>query len=341
MFVKEIGVDLGSSSVSMYVRGRGIVLREPSLAVVDRASGELKAVGSDAEALLSRSAGSLAAIRPVRCGVITNAGMAERMIRAYLKKVLGGSPLKPDLLLCIPAGISEVSERTAKDTGMQAGARRVRLMQTPAAAALGAGLDIRRAAGSMVVDIGHGVCHAAVLALGSVVAFTTSLAAGEHFDAALMRWLRRKKNLLIGERSAEEIKRAIGCVLPREEPLSLPVRGRDLSSGFPRTCEITSVETQEAFLGTAEELIEAIRLVLEQTPPELVSDITRDGIRLTGGGSLLYGIDRLITEKTGIYAYVAEDAADCTVLGLGAALEKGSAAPGSEPHLLRRKLSKA
>lgn len=337
MFEKDIGIDLGTADVSIYVRGRGIVLREPSLVAVDRGSGELRAVGSDAMALLGHSSGSIAAIRPIQGGVIADYGMAERMIKAYLKKTLGGSPFKPNLVICVPSGITEVEERAVIDAGMQSGARRVYLIESPVAAALGAGLDISRPVGTMVVDIGGGTCDVAVLSLGSIVESTSCKAAGDRFDEALMRYLRRKANLLIGERAAEEVKRSIGCVMPREEPVSLTVRGRDLSSGFPRACEITSADTQEAYASVAEEVTEAIRLVLERTPPELVSDIARDGIRLTGGGSLLYGMDRLITEKTGLPAYLADDAPACAALGTGAALENLRDMPDGALHLARRR----
>lgn len=337
MFAKDIGIDLGTASVSIFVRGRGIVLVEPSLVAVDRASGELLAIGTDAQEQLSRSSGSLAAIRPIQGGVISDYGMTERMIKAYLKKTLGGSPFKPNVVVCVPSGITEVEERAVIDAGMQSGARRVYLMETPVAAALGAGLDISRAVGHMVVDIGGGTCDIAVLSLGSIVEAASRKAAGDQFDEALMRYLRRRANLLIGERSAEEIKISIGCVTPREEMRAITVRGRDLSSGFPRTYDVTSEETREAYTPIAEDMIEAIRLVLERTPPELVSDIARDGIFLTGGGSLLYGIDQLIAEKTGYPVHIAEDAATCTIRGTGAALTNLHDMPDGALHIARRR----
>lgn len=337
MFVKDMGVDLGTASVSIYVRGRGIVLQEPSLVAVGRADGELQAVGQDAAELLGHSAGRAAAIRPIQGGVISDYGMTERMLKAYLKKTLGGSPFKPNLVVCVPSGITEVEERAVIETGMQSGARRVYLMETPVAAALGAGLDISRPVGVMVVDIGGGTCDAAVLSLGGIVESESRKAAGTQFDEALIRYLRRRESILIGERTAEEIKLSIGCVMPREEPLSLSVRGRDLSSGFPRTCEVNAEQTREAYLPVAEEIAEAIRLVLERTPPELVSDIMRDGIHLTGGGSLLYGMAPWISEQTGIPAQVAENAPDCAVLGAGAALSNLRELPDGALHLARRR----
>ena len=254
MFVKDMGVDLGTASVSIYVRGRGIVLQEPSLVAVGRADGELQAVGQDAAELLGHSAGRAAAIRPIQGGVISDYGMTERMLKAYLKKTLGGSPFKPNLVVCVPSGITEVEERAVIETGMQSGARRVYLMETPVAAALGAGLDISRPVGVMVVDIGGGTCDAAVLSLGGIVESESRKAAGTQFDEALIRYLRRRESILIGERTAEEIKLSIGCVMPREEPLSLSVRGRDLSSGFPRTCEVNAEQTREAYLPLFHEL---------------------------------------------------------------------------------------
>lgn len=337
MFAKDIGVDLGTATVSIFVRGRGIVLKEPSIVAVDRASGELRAVGSDAQELLGRSSGSVAGIRPIQGGVISDYGMTERMVKAYLKKTLGGSPFKPNVVVCVPSGITEVEERAVIDAGMQSGAKRVYLMESPVAAALGAGLDISRAVGTMVVDIGGGACDIAVLSLGGIVESASCRAAGGQFDEALARYLRRKANLLIGERTAEDIKLAVGCVMPRDEPVSYAVRGRDLSSGFPRTCDVTAEDTREAYSGVAEEIAEAVRLVLERTPPELISDIARDGIRLTGGGSLLYGLDRLLSERIGYPVTVVDDAADCAVRGTGAALENLSEMSDGALHIARRR----
>ena len=337
MFAKDIGVDLGTATVSIFVRGRGVVLKEPSIVAVDRTNGELRAVGSDAQELLGRSSGSVVGIRPIRGGVISDYGMAERMMKAYLKKTLGGSPFKPNLVVCVPSGITEVEERAVIDAGMQSGAKRVYLMESPVAAALGAGLDISKAVGTMIIDIGGGTCDIAVLSLGGIVESTSCRAAGDQFDEALARYLRRKANLLVGERTAEDIKLAIGCVTQRDEPISYAVRGRDLSSGFPRTCDVTSEDTREAYIGVTEEIMEAVRLVLERTPPELVSDIARDGIRLTGGGSQLCGLDQLLAQRIGYPVFIADDAANCVVRGTGAALANLHEMSDGALHLARRR----
>ncbi len=319
MFEKAIAIDLGTTTVSVYVQGRGIVLEEPALAAVDRVTGALAAIGRDAERRLERP-GDLALLRPIRDSAIADADLAERMIRRCLKKALGGNPFKPNVVFCVPSDITAVEERALRDAGMRAGARRVRLIEAPVAAALGAGLDITGPTGHMVADIGGGTCDAAVLSLGSITESETSRAAGERFDEALRRHLRRKANLLIGEQTAMDVRHRIGCILPRETNETCTVQGRDASSGFPHSYELTSEETRDAYAGVAEEIAETILAVLEHTSAALADDIRVGGVLLTGGCSLLFGLDRFLAEKTGLPVTVAEDPASCAVRGAGAAL---------------------
>ena len=323
MFEKDIGIDLGTADVSIYVRGRGIVLREPSLVAVDRGSGELRAVGSDAMALLGHSSGSIAAIRPIQGGVIADYGMAERMIKAYLKKTLGGSPFKPNLVICVPSGITEVEERAVIDAGMQSGARRVYLIESPVAAALGAGLDISRPVGTMVVDIGGGSTEVAVISLGDIVTSCSVRIAGDKFDEAIINYVKRKYNLLIGERTAEAIKMTLGSAYPNEEIESsaLDIKGRNMADGLPKNVTITGPEVREALEEPLGYIVDAIKNTLEKTPPELAADIIDNGIMLTGGGALIRGLDRLITQETGMPVHVAENAIDCVAEGTGKRLE--------------------
>ena len=324
-FARDIAMDLGTTSVLVAVRGRGILLQEPSVVAVDRHTGKVLQVGEAARQMLGRTPGDLIAVRPLREGIISDCTIAEAMVRAFLHKAVPGRLLKPRLLICVPSGISEVAERAVVEAGLQAGARRVYLMEEPLAAALGAGIDIDQPQGHMVVDIGGGTTDVAVTALGGVVASTCLTTAGDQFDDALIQYVRQKHDLLIGTRTAEEVKEAIGQVEgPGEE--TFPVKGRCLTTGLPREILLSGAETQEAFAPVAEAIVAAVQAVLERTPPELAADVAVSGILLAGGGSLLQGIDTLLSARTGMETHRAEDPLRAVALGLEQAL----------PHLSKR-----
>ncbi len=321
MFGRDIGIDLGTSSVLIYVKGQGIVLREPSVVALDRSTGELLEVGAEAQKMLGRTPGGIVALRPLREGVISDYEMTRRMLRAFLSRVPGSKLFRPNLVICIPASITEVEERAVVDAGMHAGAKRVYLIAEPMAAALGAGLDIDRPQGNMVIDIGGGTTDIAVLSMGTVVESDSVKIAGDKYDEAIMKYLRRKYNLLIGERTAEEIKINIGCVYPRPDEKTMEVRGRCLLTGLPRSITLSSSETMEATEEVTSAILDAIHGVLERTSPELVADIAQTGAMLTGGGCLIWGFDRMLAERTGLPAHIADDAVSCVVYGTGKALE--------------------
>ena len=324
-FARDIAMDLGTTSVLVAVRGRGILLQEPSVVAVDRRTGAVLQVGEAARQMLGRTPGDLLAVRPLREGIISDCTIAEAMVRAFLHKAAPGRLLKPRLLVCVPSGISEVAERAVVEAGLQAGARRVYLMEEPLAAALGAGVDITQPEGHMVVDIGGGTTDVAVTALGGVVASACLSTAGDQFDEALMQYIRQKHSLLIGARTAEEVKEAIGRVDgPGEETLA--VKGRCLNTGLPREILLSGEETAEAFTPVAENIISAVQAVLERTPPELAADVAVSGILLTGGGSLLQGMDTLLAARTGMETHLAEDPIRAVALGLEQTL----------PHLAKR-----
>lgn len=317
LFSKDIAIDLGTASVLVNIKGRGIVLREPSVVAMDKTSGQLLKVGSDAYKMLGRTPGNIVAVRPLREGTIADYEMAEKMLKEFLRKIISFSLFKPRILISVPSGISEVEERAVIDAGMQAGARRVFLIEEPMAAAMGAGMDISDADGHMVVDIGAGTTNVAVLSMNGVVEAESIKTAGESFDDAIVRFIRKKYNTLIGERTAEELKICIGCVYRRPEELHARIKGRCLITGMPRELDITSTEILESLEEGRERILEAVRTVLENTPPELVADISRNGIVLTGGGSLLWGFEPLIRQRTGIEAHVADDAITCVAYGMG------------------------
>ena len=325
MFGQDIGIDLGTASILVYVRGRGIVAKEPSVVAVDKDSKRLLAVGSEAQKMLGRTPGNIVAVRPLREGVISDYTVTERMLRYFMQRVtkrgIFSSFFKPRVIICVPSGVTEVEERAVIDAGIQAGARKVHLIEEPLAAALGVGIDISQPCGSMVVDIGGGTSDIAVISLGGIVISRSIKVAGDNFDEAIIRYIRKKYNILIGERTAEELKIKIGCVRKRDKLLAMDIRGRSLVSGLPKTIQVSSDEIYEALSETAMTIVEEVRNVLEDTPPELVGDISAGGIVLTGGGSLIYGMDKLIQNETGIRAYVAEDAESCVAYGTGKALE--------------------
>ena len=319
---KDIGIDLGTASVLVYVKGKGVVLNEPSVVAIDKNTGKLLKVGAEAQAMLGRTPGNIVAIRPLREGVISDYDMTERMLREFLHKVVGGFQLfKPRVIICVPSGITEVEERAVIDAGIQAGARKVYLIEEPVAAAIGAGIDITQPDGHMVVDIGGGTADIAVISLSGVVESASIKIAGDQLNEAVVKYMRRKHNLLVGERTAEEMKKQIGCVFPKDEEETMDVKGRCLLTGLPKVVTVSSTAMMDAFEEPVERIMEAIHSVLERTPPELVADVSTNGIIMTGGGSLVYGFDKLVTARTGIHTTVADDAISCVVLGTGKSLE--------------------
>lgn len=318
---QDIGIDLGTASVLVYVRGRGIVLKEPSVVSIDKNTGKVQRVGLEAQRMIGRTPGNIVAIRPLRDGVISDYDTTEKMLKYFLKKVCNKRLFRPNVIVCVPSGVTEVEERAVIDAAMQAGARRVHLIEEPIAAAIGAGLDIAKPYGSMVVDIGGGTSDVAVISLGGIVVSNSIKIAGDAFDETLIRYIRKKHNISIGDRTAEEMKIKIGCVYPREENEEMEIRGRCLVTGLPKTVTVSSSEMLEALEEPANIIVDAVHSVLEKTPPELVGDISNSGIVLTGGGSLIHGLDLLIHKETGINVRVAEDAISCVAIGTGKALD--------------------
>lgn len=323
-FGQDIGIDLGTATVLVYIRGKGIVLREPSVVAIDNNTNRLLAVGEEARRMLGRTPGNIVAIRPLREGVISDYDITERMLKYFINKVCGNRSLKlfkPRIIVCVPSGVTEVEKRAVEDAAMQAGARKTYLIEEPIAAAIGAGIDISKACGNMVVDIGGGTTDVAVISLGGTVVSTSLKVAGDKFDEAIVRYMRKKHNIMIGERTAEELKINIGTVYPRVQEVSIDIRGRNLISGLPKTITVSSTEIMEALEEPITSVVEAVHSVLERTPPELAADISNRGIVMTGGGCLIYGLDKLIQEKTNINVTIADDAVSCVALGTGKALE--------------------
>jgi len=320
-FSQDIGIDLGTATVLVYVQGRGIVLREPSVVASDKTSGKMVAFGEEARRMLGRTPGNIVAVRPLSDGVISDYQMTEKMLKYFIRKVSKSLIFKPRIIICVPSGVTEVEERAVVDAALQAGARKVYLIEEPIAAAIGAGIDIAKPYGNMVVDIGGGTTDIAVISLGGIVVSSSIKIAGDKFDENIVKYIRRKYNMAIGDRTAEEIKVQIGCVFSHEERREMDVRGRSLVSGLPKNVMMTSNETIDALSETAQSIIEAVHSVLERTPPELVGDIGTNGMILTGGGSLIRGLDKLLERETGIKVRIADDAVSCVALGTGKALE--------------------
>lgn len=335
---KDIGIDLGTASVLVYIKGKGVVLNEPSVVAIDKNTGRLLKVGAEAQAMLGRTPGNIVAIRPLRDGVISDYDMTERMLKEFIRKVTGGFHLfPPRIMVCVPSGITEVEERAVIDAGRQAGARRVYLIEEPVAAAIGAGIDITKPDGHMVVDIGGGTSDIAVISLSGVVESASIKVAGDQFNEFVVKYMRRKHNILIGERTAEQMKMEIGCVYPKEEEATIEIKGRCLMTGLPKTITVNSTEMMEAFEEPVERILEAVHNVLERTPPELVADISNNGIVMTGGGSLVDGFDKLITARTGIHTVVAEDAISCVAEGTGKSLDSLGDMQDGTVNLSRRR----
>ncbi len=322
MFGTDIGIDLGTASVLVYIKGQGIILREPSVVAVDRNTNNILAVGEEARKMIGRTPGNIIAIRPLRQGVISDYDITERMLKYFIQKSVGKRLLlKPKIAVCVPSGVTEVERRAVEDATKQAGAGQVYIIEEPIAAAIGAGIDIGRACGSMVVDIGGGTTDIAVISLGGTVVSSSLKIAGDNFDEAIVRYMRKKHNILIGERTAEDLKVNIGTAYDRTQPITMDVRGRNLITGLPKTITVSSDEMLGALQEPVANIVEAVHAVLEKTPPELASDISDRGIVMTGGGSLLYGLDKLIKNKTGINVVIAEDAVSCVAIGTGKYVE--------------------
>ncbi|SDD82680.1 rod shape-determining protein [Sporomusa acidovorans] len=318
----DIGVDLGTANVLVYIKGKGIVLREPSVVAIDRDSNRILAIGEEARRMLGRTPGNIIAIRPLREGVIADYDTTESMLRHFIQKVAGKNIFfKPRIMVCIPSGVTTVEKRAVLEAAMQAGARKTYLIEEPLAAALGAGLEISEPCGAMVVDIGGGTTDVAVLSLGGIVVSESLRIGGDKFDEALIRHVKKEYNILIGERTAEEIKVAIATAYPNGRNETMEIRGRDLVSGLPKTIRMSSSETREALSEPVLLIVECVKSVLEKTPPELAADIVDRGIVMTGGGSLIHGLDKLINQETGIPTYLAEDPLSCVALGTGKALD--------------------
>lgn len=320
-FANEVGIDLGTANVLVYIKGKGIVLNEPSVVAINNDTDEILAVGEEAKQMLGRTPANIVAVRPLKDGVVSDYDITERMLKYFIRKTCGsGRFFKPRIMVCVPSGVTEVEKRAVREAANQAGGKDVYLMEEPVAAAIGAGLDISKPDGIMVIDIGGGTTDIAVISLGGIVASTSVKMAGDKFDEAIITYMRKNHKLYIGERMAEELKVNIGTAFPREESITMECRGRDLVTGLPKSVDVTSEEMMDALEEPLHTICEAVHNVLERTPPELSADISNSGIMLTGGGALLYGIDKRIEDRTGIKVLIAEDPKSCVAVGTGKAL---------------------
>jgi rod shape-determining protein MreB len=318
----DIGIDLGTANTLVYVRNQGIVLNEPSVVAVEKSSGKVLAIGSAAKEMMGRTPGGIEAVRPLKDGVIADFQISEKLIADFLRRVVKHRYLmKPRVVISVPSGITEVEKRAVRDSAENAGAREVYLLQEPMAAAIGVGLPVEQPTGIMVIDIGGGTSEIAVIALNGIVNDTSIRIAGDEFNDSIINYLKKNYNLLIGELTAEDIKIKIGSAFPLEKEISLEIRGRDLVAGVPKNLKVSSVQIREALSETVDMIVEAVRQTLEQTPPELASDILDRGIVLTGGGALLRGLDKRLRQETNLPVIIAEDPLTCVVRGSGVVLE--------------------
>ena len=318
----SVGIDLGTANILVYVKGKGIVLREPSVVAVDKDNDKILAIGQEARDMIGRTPGNIVAIRPLRDGVIADYEMTESMIRHFLEKVIGRSFLfRPRVMICVPTGVNDVEKRAVQEAAEQAGAKRTELIEEPIAAALGAGIDISEPMGSMVVDIGGGTCDVAVISLGGIVVGESLRVAGDKFDSDIEFYIKKEYNLMIGERTAENIKVQVGAAYEGARRDTISVRGRDILTGLPKNITVGSDEIAGALRDSVENIVTCVKSVLERTPPELSSDIMDHGIILTGGGAMLYGLADLIRKETNIPAMLADDPLSCVAIGTGKALE--------------------
>ena len=317
IFERDIAVDMGTSSTLIFEQGKGVVVREPTVVAVDKFSGKILKVGQDARKMLGRTPANIVSLNPVNAGVISDYEITAQMLREFISRITSFSFFKPCILACVPSSINGVEERAVIDACIEAGARKVYLLETAVATALGAGVDISKANGHMVIDIGGGTTEIAIISMGGVVECESIKVAGGSFDEAIVKYIRNKYNVRIGLSTAEELKRSIGCIIQRPDVGGEEVKGQNLKDGLPKTIEINSTELIEAFVEPMNSILEAIQAVLERTPPELVGDLENNGIIMSGGGSLIYGIDRLIERSTRIRTVVVDDAVSCAAYGAG------------------------
>lgn len=323
MFSRDIGIDLGTANTLVYMKNKGIVMREPSVVAVDMKNDTVLAVGTEAKEMIGRTPGSIVAVRPLKDGVIADFDITSTMLNRFIRRVIRTSPFsKPRVIVCIPSGCTEVERRAVEDAVSQAGAKQIELVPEPMAAAIGSGLPVEEPVGSMVVDIGGGTSEVAMISLDGIVTACSVRVAGDKFDESIMQLLKKKYNLLIGERTAEEIKISIGSAYPYDGEGRIKIKGRNLMDGLPNDVVITAAEVRDALADPLSVIIEAIRTTLEQTPPELSADIIDNGIMLTGGGALLRGIDLLVAQETGMPVHIADRPLDCVADGTGRRLER-------------------
>ncbi|NLY73701.1 MAG: rod shape-determining protein [Firmicutes bacterium] len=322
-FAKDMGIDLGTANTLVYVQGRGVVLQEPTVVAIEKDTNNIIAVGGEAQQMVGRTPGNIVAVRPMKDGVIADFDVTERMLRYFINKAgKNVGILSPQVIIGVPSGVTEVEKRAVMDAGLQAGAREVFLIEEPMAAAIGAGLNVEEPSGNLILDIGGGTTEVAVISLGGIVSSRSLRIAGDEMNEAIAHYIKRNYNLMIGERTAEDIKKDIGSVYPEPKDEKLEVRGRDLLTGLPKTILITAHEVQEALAEPISSIIEAVKMTLERTPPELAADILDRGVVMAGGGSLLRGIDRLLAEETGMPVQIADQPLTCVARGTGIALER-------------------
>ncbi|MEG2174187.1 MAG: rod shape-determining protein [Oscillospiraceae bacterium] len=321
-FSKDIGIDLGTANTLIFMKGKGIIMREPSVVAVDTRNDTVRYVGQEAKEVIGRTPGSIVAMRPLKDGVIADFDITASMLQIFIKKVCGSSMFaRPNIIICIPSGVTEVERRAVREVAIKAGGRHVSIIEEPMAAAIGAGLPVAEATGSMVVDIGGGTSEVAVISLGGIVTARSVRVGGDEFDSAIIQYVKRKHNLLIGERTAEAIKIQIGSAYPYEDEQPMEIKGRNLVDGLPKNLSISPDEVREALRDSLANVLDAIKATLERTPPELSADIIDHGIMLTGGGALLRGLDELIGKETGMTVHIAENALDCVAQGTGRVLD--------------------
>ncbi|ABW19305.1 rod shape-determining protein [Alkaliphilus oremlandii] len=322
-FSRDMGIDLGTANTLVYVRRKGIVLNEPSVVAIQNDTKTVLSVGEDAKKMIGRTPGNIVAIRPMKDGVIADFDVTQSMLKYFIRKASAKkSIIQPRVVVCVPSGVTEVEKRAVEEAALQAGAREAYLIEEPMAAAIGAGLPVEEPTGSMVVDIGGGTTEVAIISLGGIVTAKSIRVGGDELDESIVQYIKREYSLMIGERTAEEVKMTIGSAFPKNKEEKMLVRGRDLVSGLPKTLEITSTEILDALREPVYQIIEAIKYTLEKTPPELAADIMEIGIMLTGGGAMLEGLDLLVKKETGMPVRIAENPLDCVAIGTGKTIEE-------------------